>query len=446
MPKQDVSSAVAGEATATGTTTDISNLETTTTTDSSLESVAASLDISDEAAQMFANNDPDFAAFANPAKEDTSIEDNSDGEDVAADDDSSGGSETDEPKSDADDTSGDKEVLEFEDDVIPGVTGKDFEALSADAQLAIATFFEDTQAKAKDAEAVQAKLDALMADPVVNSRAAMLDSGVAETQLPVRGISEQEKGVIVNKIMEAIGIDEEEARLCLGVIEGGLNKVVNDAARDLAQSMAGNAMAAQEATRKIAETNKQGNDVMLSLGQFNKSLAVKETDLSNFYKNEGGKFVLNTSHPEAETFKSGLGRVMDWLETQGMGYDGAIKLGAKALYAAAAAALDMPVALNTGERDKKIAADARKAALKPFLKTSAVSGAGSTLNPDGGNVVQKRADAEARIVHGMDAVKLVEDSDYHQAMMVKNFGDPEWSDKILEAAEAGRAIINKRKT
>jgi hypothetical protein len=178
---------------------------------------------------------------------------------------------------------------------------------------------------------------------------------------------------------------------------------------------------------------------MLGLSQFDKGLAVKETDIAKFYKFENGKTVYNDRHPEIETFKNGIGRFIEWACAHGIDNRMAVKMGAKAFYAAAAADLDRPVAMNTTDRDKKIASDAVRKKLAPFLKGNS----GGTLNVAGGNAAQNRT-AEPALVHGFNAEKLAEDPAYLREMYAKYAFDPDMLDKLGEAASVGRGRIEKR--
>jgi hypothetical protein len=422
----------------TETTAVISETETASTTDSNLATVADNLGISEEGARFLAENDPDFNAFVD-AKKDTGGDDGH----VPPDDNSGVASAAGEDDKDAKDVKADENsgegtdsgVFEFADDVIKGLSGEDFAKLPEAAQDALATYYQEAESRIAEAEGVKARVDSLLSDPVIKSRADMLDSGRADVQ--VRGMTAAEKQAVAERIRADMDLDDDEISQVMTIVGTGIENVAKQMAEDYAQQ----AITLADQSRREMEIAKQGNDLMLSLAQFNKSLAVKETDLSKFYSYANGQWALNEKHPEYAVFKDGLGKIMDWAQKNKIGYAQALQLGPESFYGAAAVALKMPVAFNTEERDKKMVADARKAALKPFLK----EGKSNTLNPQGTQGVVDSKAAERVMSHGMDAIRLVEDGAYYDEMIVKSFGNPGMADKIAEAASVGRAAIEKRK-
>jgi len=395
----------------------------------------------EETIKEFINGDDNFAKLVNEAANDS----DKSSEDGHADDKSAENSAADsETKDKAAKDTEDKnsgadggEALEFADDVIKGFKGEDFGKLSEDSQNALANFYEEAQAKAAKFSEYEARLNGLMGDPVINARAAAIESG-RSADLQVRGLNAQDEASIINALKEK-GFEGDEASDILSAFRKGIGL----AAQDMAQDMANRAIVASDTQRQDAEINKQGNEILLSLSQYNKDLALNEKDISKFWILNNGKWELNSSHPEIEKFKNGLGKISQWAGETGIDYKKLVKMGGKAFYAAAAAALDMPVVMNAAERDKKIVADTRRKALAPFLK----SAKSNTLDTQSGSVeAAKKAAAAAKVIHnGINVEKLVTDRSYYEAQVSKCWGDVDKLDKLEALVEKGRESFTRKK-
>ena len=412
----------------------------TSTVNDNLSVVAADMGVPEELVKEFAAGDEKFAALVQ-GEEDTS---KSDGEDNASgeepEENSAAGSEPDtEAKPSADDKipagKSDDTPVEFADDVIRGIKAKDFEKLSDDARVALAEFYNESQAKAAKADEAEARISRLLDDPVVRARATAIEAG-RPADLQVRGMTAVERKSISAAIQDRLSLDESEVEEILSIVGGGIENV----AKDMAQDLANRSIAAQDSVRREAEIQKQGNELLRGLSQYNKSLEVQETDLTKFYKFSSGKIGFNESHPEIEKFKNGLGKISMWAGQNGIDNRMAIQMGAKAFYAAAAAALDMPVALNTKERDAKIAATAKQKALAPFLK----SAKSNTLNTQGTDSTVNRNIAEGVIRDGFDITKLATDAAYYDATIRRFWGNEEKLARIDELTAQGQALIDKQ--
>jgi len=409
---------------------------------SNIAAVAADMGVPDEIIKDFVDNDPDFANIVNSQSADKG--DNSGSEDYgdwsnvkASVEDAAPDRETEDHKSD----SADEKIPatkeggsgEFADNVIPGLAGRDIAKLPDDAKVALANFYNEAQAKAAKAEEEAARIDQLMQDPVVAARAAAIEAGRA-ADLQVRGMTPTEHQKIAAHIADKLGLDSQEVQDALSTLGSGLEAV----ARDMAQDIANKTIAAQDFVRRQEEVTKQGNDLLLGLSEFNKELTVAEKDLANFYKVQNGDIVYNDSHPEIEKFKNGIGKISAWAGENGIDYGKALKMGKKALYAAAAAALDMPIAFNTKTRDAKIAAAAKQKALSPFLKSSQ----SNTLNAQGTDSTVNRERAGRIVRDGVDIARLVTDSDYYNSVVERKFGDSDWLNKVDGWAAEGRKTLN----
>ena len=420
---------------------------TTTVSDNAIINVANDYGVPEDLVKEFAAGDENFAALVHKGDEPNK----SDGEDNAAgetpDEDSAAGSEPNEgAKPPADDKipagKSDDTPVEFADDVIKGIKGKEFEKLPDDVKVAIAEFYNESQAKAAKATEAETRINKLLEDPVVRARASAIEAGRA-AELQVRGMTADEKQTVIGKINDYLGIADKDDRLSegdaveiLSIIEKGIESI----ATDMAQDLSNRTVAVQDSQRRAQESARKGNELLLSLSEFNAGLAVKEKDVTKFYRLKDGYWVYNEAHPEIGKFKEGIGKISEWAQSNGIDSDKAVKMGAKAFYAAAAAALDMPVVFNAKERDKKIAAAVKEKALAPFLK----SAASKTLNTQGTDSTVNREKAAALVIDGVDVERLVTDQGYFDDVVNRKFGDLDWLEKVNGFAAKGRAIINKK--
>jgi hypothetical protein len=410
--------------------------------ESGVSDVANDLGIDEDVAKMFADNDPQFRERLVAKPQEEGEADNKGGEDHSAGgetpgENSAAGDESKESEAKTDDKDSgqgaDDEKLEFADDVIKGFKGDDFGKLSRASQEALADFYEEAKAKSERAAEYEAKIAKLMNDPVIKSRVDVIESGAP---LPVGGLSPKEVQGIAAKLAADLGYDMEDPEESSTVMK--LVETLKSGIYEVARDMANETIVAQDTARKQAEVAKQGNELLRGLSQFNKGLAVKETDLSKFYKYSNGKAAYNDAHPEIEAFKNGIGKISAWAGEMGIDYEKALKMGPEAFYAAAAAALKMPVAFNTKERDDKMVSNAVKQKLAPFLRTG-----GGTLDVGGGSAAQGGG-GEAVIVHGFNAVRLVEDQAYLAEMYDRYLTDPDRLNQLDVAASIGRSIIEKQ--
>jgi hypothetical protein len=113
----------------------------------------------------------------------------------------------------------------------------------------------------------------------------------------------------------------------------------------------------------------------------------------------------------------------------------------KEIYALTAAGLDMPVALNTADRDRKIAREASKKTRNIFKKGPGDSARGlSADSPDGESKVASKAVMDG----GFDVEKLYLDGNYFEQAYNRK-PDQAWRDKINALVDKGERLYRSRK-
>jgi len=334
--------------------------------------------------------------------------------------------DADAPESDGDDAAkpegdGEENASAFADNVIEGLKGEDFAKLPENVQEALGSFVQKHGEESEQSKELKAKLDKLLSDPVAADRAKLIDEGKADRQYIAPGLTVEEKAFLQSEV----GLDDDEFKK----LEAGIDKI----AQDKAEAIVKNRLISSDQERQIAETTKKGQQLLLGLSKFNKNLALKETDMNRLYE-------LKERHPEWEKYVNGIGKIQQWAASMGIDYGKAIQMGETPFYAAAAAALKMPVAINTQERDQKMIAETRKRALAPFLK----GGSSKGLSTDASSA--DRSKLEKTISDGgYDIVRLANDADYYSAAVEKKFGNQAHKDYIDGLVSKGRAILSKHK-
>lgn len=339
------------------------------------------------------------------------------------------------------DEGSDDEPLDFADDVIEGLKGEHVKALPPEAQLAIAKFHEKATEDSAERVKVESAYEKLMSDPVIKARKEMIEAG--KTRYDDYGFTATEKKNLVDAITDKVDLDENEAGAVVSLLETAIEGVV----KHRADARFNNQLIQEEGSRKIQETTTKARQAFLSLGEFNKELAFKEKDANAFWSEgddgKGNKVqFLNNKHPEIKKYREKIIPIMTALHEAGVSYEGVTKMianpkiGAKGLYAFAGTLLDLPVAINTGERDRKMVLSERRKALSKFIKP----GSGELSVEGQSSIAGKPRDKNTVVKEGYDIVKLDEGGDYYDRAMNEKPGDMEHVNKITRLAEEGRAL------
>jgi hypothetical protein len=386
-----------------------------------------------------------------PAKadDDTSPEDHTDtaeGDDKnsAADDTEPGeGEGKEKSETEGDDknsATGEDEEMEFADDVIQGLKGEHLKALPKEARIALAEFYQQHTGIADEHKSLKERLESLEADPVVKLRQDLKRKG--QENFDVRGITVKEKENLIARIRNKTGLDPEEAEAVFNEVEESIKAIAGEQAEDVLH----NRVIEEDQARKANETISKGRNIFLQLGKFNKALAFKETDGNKFWKDTGKKdeqgrpiFEPDDKHPEAKLYAEKIVPLIHTLGKAGMNYGMLVKLqdeiGLDGIYAMVAKKHGLPVAINTGERDKKMLLDDRKKVLDVFRKGNAYT------ELTAGSGKPKPVVTPPNMKHGFDIVKLATDNAYRDRAIYQKPGDLKHAKLIERLTEEGDAYI-----
>jgi len=338
-------------------------------------------------------------------------------------------------------------ALDFQDNVIPGITGEDMKKLGPAAVAALADFYEKHSEVSTKATETQSVLDKYFQDPVIKARKEMIDSG--KTQYQIRGISDTEKQSAVSMLVKQLDFTQEEAAQAFEILKSGFQTILSQSVEDNVQ----NRLLEEDSKRKVSETTTKARGVFLSFGKFNKDMQFKETDPNKFWKKEKnaeGKEVdvLDEKHPEIEKFKKFVIPFMQSLGKAGYSYENVVKMaeefGEDGMYALAAKKLNLPVAINTSGVFGEMLKTELSKRMKPFLRAAA----SEELPAEGGKgaVPGPKVKGKENIVDGIDVFKLNDDEKYYDSVIKQKASDSTWPEKVAELAEKGQRIRRKQTT
>ena len=319
------------------------------------------------------------------------------------------------------------EAVDYKDDVIPGLKGKDFAEIPDPVKEILDKFVEEHETVKGKAKSAEERLAKLMADPVVKDRAILIETNqnLADYDIEKMNISDDES----LKIKAAFGLNDEQI--------GRLKPLITAVAHQMADAQLKNRLKIHEQQATIKENTAKGWETLRSLGKMDKNLAINETDLSKIVDEKG---MVRDNHPEREIYL----KLAEACRSLGWDWTRLAQTEPEVLYAAIAAKMKLPVALNTTERDKKIIAETKKNTLKHFQTPK---GEARTLSsePD-----PERGTERVIVRDGFDIKRLASDPDYYETIVSKKWGDLEWQKKVDDLADRGRNLLkeqsNKKKT
>jgi hypothetical protein len=310
-----------------------------------------------------------------------------------------------------------KDEPEYQDNVIPELTGKQFGSLPEDVREIVAkTATQIEELKTKGSE-VQSRLEKLLTDPIIKHREEIMNSGKGDLTYELPTITDQ----LFADILKCVDEDTPEAR---------------KKARDILGEVVKQASELSESNARILENSKFNTQKMLTsagknllkLGELNPELKCDITDpeklIATPFEKLGniGKVLLKLSEMQKNKTISSVAKYIS-------------EKSPEALYAEMAVELGLPVVLNADKKIRAIVKKSNQAFSDRFRK-----------NKDGGQMpagkeVDSRKIKNGQIVDGIDIVKLANNDDYHEKMLYKNSGDLKWVDKISRLRERGERFL-----
>lgn len=320
---------------------------------------------------------------------------------------------------------------EWEDNVVDGLKGKDFGALSKDGQAALIALRE----KVAVLNEAKAKIDALNDDPIIRNRLEDRAAGRdVESGLGVRALTAGERQAIIDLAVSKIGLDKGEGEQLAQLFGSAIDK----AAQQMASDYASQKLVAASKEQKARETTAKYRSKMLELGKMNPLFKLEEKDL--------GKFLVEKErHPEWKKYQESFGKAFAILKSEGFSGVWVANASPERIWAVVGTAMGLPVALNTGKRDQTMLRDAIEKKLAPFKKGNRTG----TMSPESSSQEYSGSGTPKEyMVEGVDIVRLAIDGKYYESQLKKKFGDPdwkEWKEKLDGLAKRGREVKSKKK-
>lgn len=329
---------------------------------------------------------------------------------------------SDETPSDETPTEEKKEEVEYEDNVIPELTGKQFASLPEDVREIVAKTSGKLEELTNKGKETESRLQKLLNDPIVKHREEIITTGKGQLLYELPKLTDQQRAEIISYLDS----DTPESRKKADEI---LDGVVKQAA-ELGES---NARLLADATYHSKESLKSAANVLLKLGELNPDLKCDITDPEKIISTpfeklgklgEGLKIL--TANWSKSAFIHNIPRHIAEKKPE-------------ALYAEMAAELGLPVILNADKKIRDIVKKSNQALADRFRKNK--DGAGGKM-PAGKDVDSKKI-KNGQIVEGIDIAKLASNDEYHEKMLYKNSADLKWVDKITRLRERGERFLKE---
>jgi hypothetical protein len=262
----------------------------------------------------------------------------------------------------------------------------------------------------------------LLKDPVIKERVSAIRDGRANDPYGT-GMTKESHAAIKDALLK-LDLGEDEVDTFLKDV------LVKEFNQDLEFSTANavkNRVGEIERTNTLTQNRTKAFGVLRDALQFNSDFKVDEQDISKFFSidDRGRVTGFNRSHPEYEKFSSGAQKIFDyWANRRKSSWADFAQLSSKEVYAAAAAFYNMPVAINTADRDTKI----RQSERDNIIQSLGGKRAADVMSKDGKASTSKDGDVHASI----DNTGAIDD---------KKLDDPEYVDNLLNSAETDEELM-----
>ena len=325
-------------------------------------------------------------------------------------------SDTDDATDDSSTDDAGDEDGDYIDDVIPGLKGADFAALSEDSQAAVATFFEEATKIKKDYTAIADAYKALAADPIAQQRLQLIRSG--------QNLQDYALPAINDKEIEAI-LDAADPTVAKKKIESML--------RIHGETMANNARLQVERTARLTKMNEVGESLIIEAANMHPECKHKISSFAN---------VDTEGHPDKETYTKFTEKVVEYCRQRGWRYDKVSEYEPNELYLLVAHKNRWPIVQNAEERDKTLVKEKVAAALQHFRRKRADDFARGMRQT--GSSQDRFSDRRTVRKNGVDLIKLATSDDYHDKVLNMKHMDVKWIESVGELRREGEQIIARR--
>lgn len=320
----------------------------------------------------------------------------------------------------------------YEDDIIPGLKGAQFGALSEDLKEIISGVHDHIESSTKKLADTEARLNKLLEDPIIKHREEIINSGTGKDQYELPAMTDQEISEIINHLDQGTADSNKKARDVLEKIGKRMAEVVESNVLLNVQTKIQREKMAMDAGNKLIELSKMHPELSLEIddpenpGKKISFADAKKLTSTQLDKIPGviGKFINKLAEMQKNKIIASPGQYINAKSVE-------------SLYAEIAIENNLPLMKNADAKVKKMLNEHGKKIFDRFLKSKD----GGRQMADG-KELGKRPSTGSHVVDGIDVVKLAKDDDYHEKMLYKK-GDIKWFDKIADLRERGERLLKE---
>jgi hypothetical protein len=298
----------------------------------------------------------------------------------------------------------DDDDIDFQDNVLDGISGKDLKNLPKDIQIAAVKAREAIAEANAKAEKQAAILEKLKANPLAKYYLDQAEQGDSAQSSSIPGLSDAD----ANEVQALIDDGKTaEARA-----------KINSFAKAAAEAYVRNTESAM--TRK-AQFNKELSDagqVLIDTMRLYKDLDIGETDPVKLA-------LIDESHPKYKQYDEGIGKVVKHvinLQDTGVIRDArkfVLSLGKDGMAALVATVLKKPLVLNADTQINQQIIESNRKLLRKYSRNADEAG---SVAPKGGSNINRDKARDRSQSDGVDTKRLVTDPVYHDEMLGQMMG------------------------
>jgi hypothetical protein len=308
---------------------------------------------------------------------------------------------------------------EYEDNIIPGLTGKQFEALDEPLREIVGKTREELDTVSKKATEAEERLNRLMNDPIVKHRDEVIQNGLHEETYEIPGLDDQTtyklQQLAMRKTPESMAAFKEAIHNLMGSAA--------DTAADNVR-LQGKQELQRQQTLDTANKNVEALAKLLKVELPSNNLE----ELKNMDVNKLGKVGTILKDLTERSEKGVIGGLYNYLAN----------VDVEELYASMAVKNKWPIIKNADEVLHKEIKKSNEKFYKRFLKGRPDESSGSLAT---GKIIDQKKAASKSVHDGVDLVKLATDDEYHEQMLYSKPNDPDWMTKITEMRLEGERMI-----
>ena len=316
------------------------------------------------------------------------------------------------------------EEVQYEDDILPGLTGDDFAKLPDSVKSVIADARVEMDKTKEDSKRIE---EILENDPVAKHRLKKNEDGTAKDLYTVPSMD--------NKQLENVQklLDNDDF--------AGAKKAIDGFVKTAAEAVISNERIQLEENQKFNSDLEQAGKVLLQATKLNPKmldLGIEDPlEIAN----------IKAGHEKHGAYKDGIGKVVDDIISMNKrGVVGDVRkyineLGAEGVYMMGAKKYGWPVVQNADDVINKQIKQAVSDTVALFQRKK-----GDTAGPVAAGLKKQPKDsAEARFSEGgVDLKKLASDEEYYsQILYSKGFEDSTWVDKVADMRIRGEKLLAK---